>query len=254
MNASRSAPSSPSAIRRGSCAASSNAATAVSTPATSSAATASRIAMRISNGAPPSAASTDATVTGPPPASTRSSKDSESRADPAAARATIGSASGSKLTPSSASTDASRPLISSTVRYENSKCCVRERIVGNTFSGSVVARMKTTCAGGSSSVFSSVLDASFVSMWTSSRRYTLRFEVAPSPRLMRATRSRASSTPRLDAASISIRSPKVPAAMETQFSHCPHGSPSGPSSRQLSALARMRAVVVLPLPRGPEKR
>ena len=59
-----------------------------------------------------------------------------------------------------------------------------------------------------------------------------------------------SSTPRFDAASISMRSENVPAAIDTQFSHLPHGSPSAPSSRQFSALARMRAVVVLPFPRG----
>ena len=33
---------------------------------------------------------------------------------------------------------------------------------------SVVARMKTTCGGGSSSVFSRALNASAVNMWTSS--------------------------------------------------------------------------------------
>ena len=140
------------------------------------------------------------------------------------------------------------------MRYANSKCWVRDRIVGSTLSGSVVASTNTTCGGGSSIDFSSVFDAADVSMCTSSRRYTLRFAVAPSPRLIRDTRSRASSTPRFDAASISMRSENVPAAIDTQFSHWPHGSPSAPSSRQFSALARMRAVVVLPFPRGPEKR
>ncbi len=56
----------------------------------------------------------------------------------------------------------------------NSKCCVRDRRVGRTFCGSVVARTNTTCAGGSSSVFSSVFDAAAVSMCTSSMMYTLR--------------------------------------------------------------------------------
>ena len=50
----------------------------------------------------------------------------------------------------------------------NSKCCVRERIVGSTFCGSVVASTNTTCAGGSSSVFSNVFDAAAESMCTSS--------------------------------------------------------------------------------------
>ena len=40
----------------------------------------------------------------------------------------------------------------------------------------------------------------------------------------------------------------------TQFSHTPHGSPSAPRFRQLSARANRRAVVVFPVPRGPEKR
>ena len=101
---------------------------------------------------------------------------------------------------------------------------------------------------------SSAFDAALLSMCTSSIRYTLTFEVAPMPRLTRSTRSRIVSTPLFDAASISTRSLKVPAAMATQFSQVPSGSPSAPRSRQLSALARMRAVVVLPVPRGPEKR
>ena len=44
----------------------------------------------------------------------------------------------------------------------------RERIVIGIFCGSVVAKMNFTCSGGSSSVFSRALNASFVSMWTSS--------------------------------------------------------------------------------------
>ncbi len=50
----------------------------------------------------------------------------------------------------------------------NSKCWVRLRMVGSTFWGSVVASTKTTWAGGSSSVFSSALEAAVDSMWTSS--------------------------------------------------------------------------------------
>ena len=43
-----------------------------------------------------------------------------------------------------------------------------------------------------------------------------------------------------------------PSAISTQASQTPHGSAVGPFS-QFSARARMRAVVVLPTPRGPEK-
>ena len=52
-------------------------------------------------------------------------------------------------------------------------CWVRLRIVSMTFSGFVVASTKTTWLGGSSSVFNSLADAAGVSMWTSSRMYTL---------------------------------------------------------------------------------
>jgi FPC/CPF motif-containing protein YcgG len=45
-----------------------------------------------------------------------------------------------------------------------SKRWQRERIVGSTFSGSVVANMNFTCAGGSSSVLSSALNAAVESM------------------------------------------------------------------------------------------
>ena len=49
----------------------------------------------------------------------------------------------------------------------------RERMVAGTFWISVVARMKMTCAGGSSSVFSRALKAAVDSMCTSSMMYTL---------------------------------------------------------------------------------
>ena len=64
--------------------------------------------------------------------------------------------------------------------------------------------------------------------------------------------SRTLSTCVLVAASISRTSMSRPCAISTQASHSPHGSPVGPFS-QLRQRARMRAVVVLPTPRGPEK-
>jgi hypothetical protein len=42
--------------------------------------------------------------------------------------------------------------------------------------------------------------------------------------------------------------------METQLEHLLHGEPSEWRFSQLRALAKMRAVVVLPVPRGPVKR
>src|SRR5699024_11523168 len=68
----------------------------------------------------------------------------------------------------------------------------------------------------------------------------------------RPRRSRASSTPPCEAASISMTSmlPPPSGASDTQDSHVPHGSGVGPCT-QLSDRARMRALVVLPHPRGP---
>ena len=66
--------------------------------------------------------------------------------------------------------------------------------------------------------------------------------------------------PRLEAASISITSSAVEAAIARQLSHTPQGvtvgslttcSASGPV--QLSALARILAMLVLPVPRDPAK-
>ena len=58
--------------------------------------------------------------------------------------------------------------------------------------------------------------------------------------------------PRLEAASISSTSSELPAAISRQESQLLSGSAVGPFA-QLSALARMRAVVVFPTPRTPEK-
>ena len=65
-------------------------------------------------------------------------------------------------------------------------------------------------------------------------------------------RSRASSTPP-DAASISTTSRCWPSRTATHWSHEPQGSGVGPDS-QLTILARIRAVEVLPVPRGPQSR
>jgi hypothetical protein len=68
-------------------------------------------------------------------------------------------------------------------------------------------------------------------------------------------RSRASSMPRCVAASSSITSiePGPLGASSTQLRHSPQGVAVGPTS-QFSDRARMRAVEVLPHPRGPENR
>ena len=58
---------------------------------------------------------------------------------------------------------------------------------------------------------------------------------------------------RLLAASISMTSSAVPSDIETHASQTPQGVAVGPST-QFIALASIRAVLVLPVPRGPEKR
>src|SRR5262245_15224825 len=65
------------------------------------------------------------------------------------------------------------------------------------------------------------------------------------------TTSRMVSMPVWLAASISSTSMSRPCAISTHASHTPQGSGVGPCT-QLSARARMRAVVVLPDPRCPE--
>jgi hypothetical protein len=62
-----------------------------------------------------------------------------------------------------------------------------------------------------------------------------------------------SSTERFEAASISITSSEVPAAIVTHESHLPHGVTVGPCS-QLRQRARIFAIDVLPVPREPTNR
>jgi hypothetical protein len=61
------------------------------------------------------------------------------------------------------------------------------------------------------------------------------------------------STPVCEAASSSMMSTSLPLSAARQRSHAPHGSGVGPRS-QFRHLAKMRASVVLPVPRGPAKR
>ena len=61
------------------------------------------------------------------------------------------------------------------------------------------------------------------------------------------------STPLFDAASSSCTLSELPWVISMHEVHLPQGSPSTGAS-QLSALARMRADEVLPVPRGPLNR
>ena len=123
-----------------------------------------------------------------------------------------------------------------------------------TFSGSVVAKMNFTCAGGSSTSLSSALKPCAVTMWASSRMKIL-YRSRAGAKAARSRRSRASSTPLWLAASISTTSrlPGPPVARSRQEGQVPQGVSVG-AWAQLRQRARMRADVVLPQPRGPEKR
>ena len=134
----------------------------------------------------------------------------------------------------------------------NSYFSHRDIIVAGTLCGSVVARIKVTKLGGSSRVFNSALKASFVSICTSSIMYTFCLPIEGLYSIF-SFNSRISSIPRLEAASISIKSKNFPASNAKHISHSPQGSPFF-NLVQLSAFAKIRAVVVLPVPRGPIKR
>jgi len=118
-----------------------------------------------------------------------------------------------------------------------------------------VAKMKITRGGGSSRIFSSAFQASRVSMCASSTMYTFHRDSSVGAYIARSRRSRASSTPRLEAASISTTSSDVrPLQMRSHDSHTPHGSPFSARCGQFSAIASTRAAVVFPTPRGPQNR
>ena len=179
-----------------------------------------------------------------------SSNDSASRSEPSAARTTAGSAAASKAICSRRRMSSSVVVSRSGAMGRKSKRCTRESTVAGMSRGSVVASTKTTWAGGSSSVFSSALNAASVSWWTSSMMYTLKRPRAGA--YLTFSRSvRISSMPRLEAPSISITSIERLASRHTE--HAPHAS-APVRSGQSSAFASSRAVVVLPTPRGPANR
>jgi hypothetical protein len=123
-------------------------------------------------------------------------------------------------------------------------------MVGGILSGSVVAKTKRTWGGGSSRVFRKALKALLESMWASSRMKTFLGAVRGARRILSLS-SRTSSTELLLAASISTTSGWAPFCTAWQWGQTPQGRfcPWHPT-----AMARRRAVVVLPTPRGPEKR
>ena len=102
-----------------------------------------------------------------------SSSEVASRAEPSAARAMSASASSEASAPSAAAIRASSAIIASGSIRRRSKRWQRDSTVTGTFRISVVAKTKTTCGGGSSSVLRSALKAEVLSMCTSSTMWTL---------------------------------------------------------------------------------
>ena len=122
----------------------------------------------------PSMVRTAASLTAPPEyAIAWSSKDNASRILPCAASEIRRKAGGSAAISSAASTRVSCPAICTGGNCLRLNCRQRESTVTGTFCGSVVARMNSTCPGGSSRVLSIALNAWFESWWTSSIMYTL---------------------------------------------------------------------------------
>ena len=91
----------------------------------------------------------------------------------------------------------------------------RERMVAGMDCNSVVARMKSRCAGGSSMIFSSALNALVESMCTSSIIYT-RVLTSEGVNCASSRNARILSTPLLEAASISSTSMQAPESMLRQ--------------------------------------
>ena len=122
-----------------------------------------------------------------------------------------------------------------------------------------MARIKMTWGGGSSRVFRSAFAASLVSMCASSIMKTLFLSVDGATRTC-SFKLRISSMPRFEAASISMTSRALFVSMALHASQMLQGSAfflnSLSSSRflQFAIFAMRRAVLVFPVPRGPERR
>ena len=126
--------------------------------------------------------------------------------------------------------------------------------MGITFSGAVVAKMKTVSFGGSSTTLRSALKPWVLIICASSRMMTLYLSLT-GENWTCSLRLLASSTLLWLAASISMTSkdPDPPLPSSRQLSHFPQGCEVGPSA-QFRHLARILAQLVFPHPLGPEKR
>ena len=176
-----------------------------------------------------------------------------SRIPPSAFCAMTLRAASSTVIPSFSATLFRCATVLSTVMRLKSYIWHRLRIVGRILCFSVVARMKMACLGGSSSVLRKALNAAAESMCTSSMMKTLYLPICGG--IMTWSMScLMSSTELLDAASSSWILNERCSSKALHDSHSPHASPLGCGDRQLIVLAKMRAQVVLPTPRGPQKR
>ncbi len=149
----------------------------------------------------------------------------------------IWSASSSASIPCSLAMYFRYSLASLTVILLKSKIWQRDKMVGMILCFSVVAKIKIQCFGGSSKVFKKALKAAWDNMWTSSIIYTLYFPTCGGIRTW-SVNSLIWSTPLLEAASNS-KILKAKSSSKLVFSSL------------LIILARIRAQVVLPTPRGP---
>ena len=152
-----------------------------------------------------------------------SREESASRMPPSAPRAIARSASSSASMPSFSQTCLSLDTMSFVCMRLKSKRWQREMIVGRTLSPSVVANTNLTYSGGSSSVFKSAFHAWFESMWHSSIMNILYFDET-GRNCTASIIGFTCSTLLWDAASSSVTSREVPAAISLQFTHLPHGS------------------------------
>ena len=132
---------------------------------------------RLSCAAMPVQAATVSAVMALPALAHWSSRDSASRIAPSASRASSMAASGASSMPSCCATYVSRAAMSCGRIRPKSKRWQRDRIVAGSLCTSVVAKMNSTCAGGSSSVLSRALNAPAESICTSSMIYTRYFPV-----------------------------------------------------------------------------
>ena len=126
-------------------------------------------------------------------------------------------------------------------------------MVGSILCFSVVARIKMTCFGGSSSVFRNALKAAVESMCTSSMMNTLYLPACGGMRVCSIS-ALMCSTPLLEAASSSKMLSERPSLKALQLSHSPQASPVEVSEVQFITFAKILAQVVLPTPLGPQKR